>query len=155
MTSEEKVSIGAGVDVTALMEEVKREVQRKREAGLYPPEIATEIDDASVEGSARGDELSGLLADLRKSAAINLSVPIASHGSMPSALVVHVKRAISKGIRWYVASIADQFSAFAWRVVRALNTLTNRQRHLQDRVAELEARIALLESKASGVPADK
>jgi ubiquinone biosynthesis protein UbiJ len=150
MTLEEEVRVGAEVDVAALMGEVRGEVRRKREAGLYPPDVSAEVDDVLIADSSRGDEFAALFADLRKSAGINLSVPIASHGAMPSAVVLRVKRVIAKGIRWYVAAIADQFSAFAWKVVRALNSVANRQRQLQDRVAELEGRIERLENKTSG-----
>ena len=38
------VSIGADVDVRALVEQIQLEVARKAEAGLYPPELLMDIE---------------------------------------------------------------------------------------------------------------
>jgi SAM-dependent methyltransferase len=139
------VSIGADVDVRALVEQIQLEVARKAEAGLYPPELLMDIE-------ASNEPLGAALLALRDAAQFSRVAPTASGRARFSSVVSAVKRVIAKTLGWHTRWILDQVHTFGANVVatssataellrehdRALNHLRGQLTRLQSRVPELD-----------------
>lgn len=125
MDEHSEVAIGADVDVGTLMAEIRAEVQRKREAGLYPPAILAELD--LVSQLRGGDaELRIALEGLRQSAEFTPDVTTASSKRFVSPVATTFKRGVRASVGWYVGAILQQLEVFAARVVRAIVTVADR-----------------------------
>lgn len=155
MTSDRDVSIGAEVDVRALMQEIRAEVTRKKREGLYPAAISSQIEGAEDGGSRSSDEeFQHLLTDFRRSIAFTSDVAVVSRQRRLNTIILSLKLVIQRGIRWYVGAIADQIGSALWKVARLLRHLGTRQKGVEQRVEALESRLSTLE-KAIGLPLEK
>jgi SAM-dependent methyltransferase len=99
-------SVGADVDVAALVEEVRAEVERKRRLGVYPPELLAAAD-------AAADSLKSALEDIRRSAGLALDPPVASRRHPLRWPVTFVKRATRRILRWHTHWLVRQVIVFA------------------------------------------
>ncbi len=138
MESEEgQVSIGADVDVSAIMAEVRAEVERKRKEGLYPPEILQEFD--AVSGlDGRDDALQNALLGLRQTAGFSTAVTTASQIPVMAPVASSFKRAVRGSVRWYVTGILQQVEGFAANVIHAIGLLVERMRLLEEAALDRE-----------------
>jgi SAM-dependent methyltransferase len=139
------VSIGADVDVRALVGQIQSEVARKVEAGLYPPELLMDIE-------AGNDPLGAALLALRDAAQFSRAAPTASGRARFSGVVSALKRVIAKALGWHTRWILDQVHTFGSNVVatssataellrehdRALNRLRGQMTRLQSQVPVLD-----------------
>lgn len=119
------------LDAGRVMAEIEAEVRRRRANGDLPPSLEQELDQA-FERFAPVDHLGGDFGDALeaadRTAVVNLAVPIPP-GRPAEALA---KRALRKGMAWYVNYLAQQVNTFGSATVRSL-------RLLGDRVSDLEA----------------
>ncbi|MFP5317094.1 MAG: class I SAM-dependent methyltransferase [Acidimicrobiia bacterium] len=142
-----------GVDVKALMAEVEAEVERKRAAGLYPPEVLVELDvPSAADGGGRrvGREadnkaVNSALGDLSRSSHFTALVTTASQKPLVAPLVSGARRAIRSGLTWYMNGILSQLSRFADTSVRAIGLVNERANVLEEHLAQLEDRVAFNE----------
>ncbi len=147
------VLIGADIDATALVNEIKGDVQRKAEQGLYPPDLLTEL-------KAGSDPVLAAALDVQDAAGLSTVVPVTRpvRASLryvaPS--VVLFKRLTTKGLGWYTKWMVEQTHHFTTASAAATSAIAERlarhdeelargsQRHqaLERRVESLEARLA-------------
>lgn len=154
MPEEEVVSIGADVDVRALMEEIREEVERKREQGVYPPDVLAELDALRAPDTSFGDDaLDRTIVDLHRTSGFSPEVTTASEKPVVAPAVSAAKRGILALMRWYLSGVLHQISTFAGNVVRAVRLLRDRTAALAERLDELES-AAGREQEDGGQPGD-
>jgi hypothetical protein len=137
-------AIGADVDVRALMAEIRAEVQRKRDAGEYPDDVALELD-LHGENREASDVMTAALAELSRSANFTSQVTVESKRVLIGPLVSGARRLIRASITWYFNGILDQLNRFSRNAERAITILAENSSHLATRMAALEERQAALE----------
>ncbi len=112
------------IDSHRIMEEIHREVQRRRADGRIPPDLEHEITkafrEASPPGTASGD-IPSSIEQLAEASHFDLTVPTASN--LPGGS--YVKRMESKVLRWYMQHINAQFSEFGSILTQILRALDN------------------------------
>jgi O-antigen chain-terminating methyltransferase len=129
---EDDVTIGADVDVRALMADVRAAVARRREEGLYPPDIMQEFDVVSgLDG--RDDALQNALMGLRQTAGFSTAVTTASQIPVVAPIATSFKRAVRSSVRWYMTGIMQQVEAFGANVIHAIGLIAERLRGLEER----------------------
>jgi O-antigen chain-terminating methyltransferase len=130
---EEDVSIGADVDVRAIMAEIRAEVAKKKKAGLYPAEILQEFDAIGGIDGPRDDALQNALMGLRQTAGFSTAVTTASQMPVVAPVASSFKRVVRGSVRWYLTGIVQQIEAFGANVIHAIGLLTERLRRLEER----------------------
>lgn len=130
---EHQIQVGADVDVRALMDEVRAEVARKREQGLYPPEVIEELDLSAGSGSS-DDLLTLSLIRLRQSAGFSTAVTTASQMGLAAPVASSFKRVVRGSVRWYMVGILQQVEEFAAGAVHTMSVLADRVRRLEERL---------------------
>lgn len=142
--SEERVQVGADIDVREMMREIDAQVTRKRELGLYPPDVLSELD-ITVATTGVADEgyvLKRAFGDLQRSAGFSPDVVTASQKPVIAPVVAKTKQAIRASVRWYMTGVLQQIQAFAGNVSRTTGLLIQRTERLDRRLDEQEQRIA-------------
>jgi SAM-dependent methyltransferase len=147
----QEISVGADVDVRELMREIREEVERKRQAGLYPPDLLEELD--TVPGSdalADADEaLNRAMVLLRQSAMFTSIVETGSQIPLVAPAAAMYKRAIAKSTGWYISAVLSQVQQFAGQTIRVMAMLTDRIQQLDERVQlELGAELRALRDES-------
>ncbi|HVL26986.1 MAG TPA: hypothetical protein VM390_02470, partial [Acidimicrobiales bacterium] len=148
---------GDGVDVKALMAEVEAEVERKRAAGLYPPDVLVELEVPTTPGGRRiGKEadnqaVNSALAELSRSSSFTALVTTASQKPVVAPLITGARRVIRSSLTWYMNGILAQLRRFADTSVRAVGLVNERANLLEQHVAQLEDRMAYAEKWREGV----
>ncbi len=143
--AEQEVEIGADVDVSKIMSEVRAEIERKRKAGFYPPEVLEEFD-AAVSSTGKEDALSNALMGIRQTAGFTTAVTTDSELPVLAPVASSFKRVIRGSVRWYINGILQQIERFGASVIYALRLTT-------DRIRELEAKTEALDSLKASVEA--
>jgi O-antigen chain-terminating methyltransferase len=139
------------------MNEIHAEVDRKRRAGLYPPDVMAELE---VAGPTDGqdDPLSTALLALHHNAGFTHEVPTGSRKRGLAPVASTFKRVVRGSVQWYIIGVLQQVQLFAVHVIRAITLLADRVWKLEHTVAELESadastdvgdRLAALESAVS------
>lgn len=136
----------AGVDVTALMAEVRAEVERKRALGMYPPEVLDDMDQSQDFGHS-SDAIRAGLSGLRRTYPFSMEAPITASRPALAPVIASTKRAIKRGIGWYIASIVDQLNNFASQVVRLLDQVADQSSRIEQRLTSLEEQVGDLQSR--------
>lgn len=145
--------IGADIDARALVDEIKADVQRKAEQGLYPSDLLIEL-------RASSDPVLAAALDVRDAAGFSTVVPVTRpiRASLRYVApgVVLFKRLTSKGLSWYTKWMVEQTHHFATSTAAATSAIAERlaqhdeelarsregQQALERRVESLEARLA-------------
>jgi len=138
------------INVGQLMAEIEAEVDRKRAAGMYPPDVAAEVDQAVAEreggqaAAQAADEgiVSAALIDLHRSSHVTGLISTASHRPVIAPLITAGRRAIRSSLTWYMNGILEQVNRFAERTVRSVSLLS-------DRTSSLDARLVAVEEQAA------
>ncbi len=119
------------VDLAALVEDIYAEARARRASGEFPPQLARELDAEFARlapAGAAGDDLGALIEAAERASFVDVDVPTASNA--PG--VHYVKKALRKGMAWYLRYLAQQVQSLGHATTRAL-------RALDDRVEQLEA----------------
>lgn len=143
--------MGADVDVVALMEEIRAEVRRKREAGEYPPDVLVELDLHSGDGHVGNDLVTATLAQLAGSANFTADVTTASRRPFIGPLVSRARRVIRLSLSWYLNGILEQLRRFATAAERSISVLAEHSHDLGRRLAAVEKQVADLDKWASAI----
>lgn len=120
------------IDHDRLRAEIDAEVRRRRASGDLPADFERELDVVFARFApvhAIGDDFGLVLERAEQATSLDVLAPTAA----PQPLLRHIKRVIRKSIIWEVRYVADQVSAFAAAITRAV-------RLLGDRVDSLERR---------------
>ena len=126
----------APVDVDAVVAEIRAEVARRRAAGEDPADLV-----ARLEAQLETEPAEPPLEDL---AGIRTVRPLASRRpGIAGRLAVETKRAVRRGVAWYVRPIIED-------QVRLNYSLVRRLYEVEARVAELEARVRELGGDPAG-----
>lgn len=127
---------GATVDVDAVVGEIRAEVARRRAAGEYPAALV-----AALEAQLETDPAEAPLEDL---ADIQTVRPLGSRRpGVGGRLAVATKRAVRRGVAWYVRPIVED-------QVRLNFTLVRRLYEVEARVGELERQVRELRGDPAG-----
>jgi len=112
------------IDVTRLAAEIAEEVRARRAAGDFPPGLERELDAmfARYAPAGTGDDFDDVLAAAETQSFIHADVPT---GSRRAPLVL-VKRVLRSAMAWYVRFLAQQVTAFAGSITRAVTLLARR-----------------------------
>lgn len=131
---DDRISIGADVDVRELMEEIRAEVARKRRQGMYPPEVLEELE--TVTGSQTADDLLALsLMRVRQSAGFSTAVTTASQMGLAAPIASSFKRVVRGSVRWYMVGVLQQVEEFAANIVHTVSLLAERVRLIDSRLS--------------------
>jgi hypothetical protein len=119
-----------------VMAEIDAEVRRRRASGDLPAGLERELDELFLEFSPVGLQgrarLRETLSLVDGSAYVDIAVPTASNKAVGS----YVKRAIRKGLGWYMNFIVTQIVKFAWSVSRMFHVVVD---HIEDLEAAVES----------------
>ncbi len=130
--------VGADIDVKKLMQEIHEEVKRKREAGLYPPDLLTDLDQvAGIDPSDPEDEFNRAMELFRQAAAFTSRVETGSRLPVVAPLATVYKRVVQKSAGWYIGAILGQAQNFAGHTNRMIGMLSDRIRELDDKISDL------------------
>lgn len=113
------------LDLRRVLVEIDEEVARRRAAGEIPPGLEHELDATFARFSpaaATGGDAASVLAAAERTAFVDVDVPTES--LLPGVPVL--KRALRKGMAWYLRYLAQQTSAFNAAAVRALRSADER-----------------------------
>jgi len=139
------VSIGADIDVQALVEEIRAEISRKAAAGLYPADLLQP-------SAAEPDRFRVLLAATRDASDFTADVPISSHRRIAGPWIVRVKRLMLRGLRWYFEALISRFRTFGTNLVNATEQLGERVAEIESELPELRGKLTRLERILRDVP---
>jgi O-antigen chain-terminating methyltransferase len=131
----QELSVGADVDVRKLMEDIRAEVERKRRAGLYPPSVLEELD-FIMAGESADESIKSAMLLLRQSALFSTDVSTASKKGLAAPAAAAFKKAVKGSTSWYVSGILQQVDLFAAHAIRVIGLLSERIRHLEERIPE-------------------
>ncbi|MBO0728171.1 MAG: class I SAM-dependent methyltransferase [Acidimicrobiaceae bacterium] len=129
------ITVGAEVDAGSLLAEIQREVERKKEAGLYPPALMTGLELAD-------DPLEWALDGLVRSSRLQADPGVWSPHRFVGGASASVKRILRRGLRWYTRWLVDQLSNFGGAVVNMSAALKERDDDQQSAIEELQAELA-------------
>jgi hypothetical protein len=120
---------GEPIDVDALMREIDDDVRRRRADGELDPGWERELDElfGAVAPAGVVGDFPRLLDDAQRATAIDATPPSASDRTGGAA----VKRALGRGMQWYVAGVAQQVGALGTALVEALRVLGTRVDRLE------------------------
>ena len=127
------ISVGADVDVQALVEEVQAEVARKVEAGLYPPELMIEVNQ---------DPLGMAVVALRDAASFSNLVPVSSGRARFAGAVSMAKRLMAKALSWHTRWIVDQMHTFGSNAVATSELVVDRLHDHDRALTQLRSQLA-------------
>jgi SAM-dependent methyltransferase len=138
------VSIGASVDVEALVAQIKAEVARKAEEGVYPPELMIEL-------VASTDRLASAVEAVRNSAYMQFDPPSSSRRPVLGKALGVAKFSIQRVLRFQTNWVAAQVNTFSSNVAQATGALAERLQEVEERSerasAEASSRLDRLERR--------
>jgi hypothetical protein len=146
----EPVSIGADVDVSRLMEEIREEVLRKRREGIYPAEVAEEVDRVLGGGLSAADTedlFDRALLDLNRDSMFTPLVSTGSDRPVVGRLITFLKSVIRRAVGWYISGVLDQVRKFASRVIFTFRLLSDRLTRVEQGVSRAEREVDELERR--------
>ena len=113
-----------GIDLGRLQAEINEEVRHRRATGDFPPGLERELDAmfARYAPAGTGDDFDDVLASAQTQSFIHADVPTSSRRA-PFAII---KRALRMAMAWYVRFVAQQVTAFAGTITRAVGLLARR-----------------------------
>ncbi|HZU73255.1 MAG TPA: methionine biosynthesis protein MetW [Acidimicrobiales bacterium] len=123
-------------DLDRVLTEIQDEVRRRRAAGDLPPSLERELDllfDRFTPSGTLDGDFSEALKAADRASFVNVNVPTASE--KPG--VAPVKRALRKGMAWYLEYLAQQVTAFGSASVRALRALGERVGSVEEQLAQI------------------
>ena len=112
------------IDFTRLTAEINEEVRRRRAAGDFPPGLERELDSlfARYAPATAGGDFDEVLEQAERGSFVHADVPTASR--QPLARIV--KRVLRPLMAFYMRFIAQQVTAFAGAITRAVRLLGHR-----------------------------
>src|SRR4051812_36111809 len=121
--------VGADVDVKQLMREITEAVERKREQGLYPPDLLEDLDAIAGTDHASTDEaLNRAMVLFRQSSVFSSVVETGSRLPVIAPVAAAYKKAVHKSTSWYMAGVLGQVHNFAGHAIRVIGMLSDRIR---------------------------
>ena len=122
MTIEETPA--AALDLARVQAEIAEEVRRRRATGDFPPGLERELDAmfARYAPASASDDFDDVLAFAETQSFIHADVSTASR----RAPIAYVKRVLRTVMAWYVRFLAQQVTAFAGAITRAVSLLGRR-----------------------------
>lgn len=134
------VSIGADVDVRAIVAQVKAEVARKAEQNLYPPDLMAEL-------IASSDKLLGAVEAVRNTQHVEFRPRVRSQRRLIGAAVTLAKWSIRRGLRFETNHMAEEVNLFAGNAANALALAAERIQDLEEQQSSASERIERLERR--------
>ena len=145
-------AVGADVDLEAFRREVAGEVERKREAGLYPDAVVLEEEAQADEQERRDDALLTELALLKRAANFTAQVTTDSRKPVIGPAVAKSRQLIRASLSWYINGILAQMRSFARHVEGSIRVLNDKGEATDRRVAALEEEVRELRARLGREP---
>lgn len=140
-----------GVDVSALVDEVRRTVEQKRAQGVYSDPVVARAERWNMD-AMQDDEtfLDAYMESLRESTVVDINdFDIVERRAAMAPLLRRLKRAIWNLLKFYTYRLWSQQNTVNGLLLAAVE---NTERANRRRIAALEARIAALESSRGAPP---
>lgn len=134
------VSIGADVDVRAIVAEVKAEVARKAALDMYPPDLMAEL-------VASSDKLMGAVEAVRNTAHVEFRPPVRSHRPVLGTALTLTKWSIRRLLRFQSMHMAGEVNTFAGNTANAFALTAERLQDLEERQSASMARLERVEAR--------
>jgi len=112
------------IDLSRLQSEINEEVRRRRAAGDFPPGLERELDAAFARyaPAGAGDNFEDVIGGAETQSYIHADVPTTSR----LAVLAFAKRLLRKAMAWYLRFLAQEVTAFAGAITRAVRLLGKR-----------------------------
>jgi SAM-dependent methyltransferase len=112
------------IDLGRLQAEINEEVRHRRASGDFPPGLERELDAmfARYAPAGTGDDFDEVLSAAETTSFIHADVPTASR-LLP---LVYAKKLLRKAMAWYLRFLAQEVTAFAGAITRAVKLLAQR-----------------------------
>ena len=112
------------IDLSRLQSEINEEVRRRRASGDFPPGLERELDAmfARYAPAGTGDDFDEVISAAETTSFIHADAPTTSR-LLPFA---YAKRFLRKGMAWYLRFLAQEVTAFAGAITRAVKLLARR-----------------------------
>jgi hypothetical protein len=135
------------LDLARVQAEIADEVRRRRAAGDFPPGLERELDAlfARYAPASASDDFDDVVAFAETQSFIHADVPTASRRPP----LAYVKRVLRAFMAWYMRFLAQQVTAFAGAITRAVSLLGRRVDALETATAVTPER-SLVRSEAAG-----
>lgn len=140
---------GSPIDLSRVQAEINEEVRRRRASGDFPPGLERELDAifARYAPAGAGDDFDEVIVEAETQSFIHVDIVTASN--KPG--VAYVKRALRKVMAWYLRFLAQQVTAFAGAITRAVRLLGERVDALETvTVTASERTLAEVRERRSG-----
>jgi SAM-dependent methyltransferase len=121
-------SVGADLDVQVLEREIRAEVARKRQEGVYSADLLMAV---------ATDPVADLMFALGDAAEFSVDAPVDSSIPLWGSAVSFVKRVTARFLRWYTKWILGQVHTFATGAVATLNAVEVRMQDHDRRLDDL------------------
>lgn len=128
------------INVEEIMKEIRSEIKRKKAAGLYGKDIDEKLNLQLFEGTSEHD-LRAQLREMHLRWHVSVEKPIISDKPVIGPVIVLIKKAIRKVLRWYVNDLTNQTAAFNMHSVWAMD-------EIESRLSRLEQQVELLSSQS-------
>jgi SAM-dependent methyltransferase len=117
------------IDVSRLQSEINEEVRRRRASGDFPPGLERELDAlfARYAPAGTGDDFDEVLSAAETTSFVHADVPTASR-VFP---LTYAKRVLRRAMAWYIRFLAQEVTAFAGAITRAVKLLAGRVETLE------------------------
>ena len=144
--SEKAFQVGApGIDVEALVADIRAAVAKKTEQGLYGDPRVARAERTNLANLSSGDFDAYYLETLRDAVFVDINdFEIRERRSCCPGLLVGFKRAVWKILKFYTYRMWSQQNEVNGLLLSAAETV---ERKYRDKIQELEDRIARLEGK--------
>lgn len=137
------------IDLGRLQAEINEEVRRRRAAGDFPPGLERELDSlfARYAPAGAGDDFDEVMNSAETQSFVHADVPTESR----LAPLVYAKKVLRKLMAWYLRFVAQQVTAFAGAITRAVRLLGERVTTLETvTVVAAERTLAEVRERRSG-----
>lgn len=142
-------ALGADIDVTALMEEIRAEIQRKQAAGQYPDHVLLELELQSGDEERADDVLTSALGELKRSANFSSQVTTESKRPLIGPVVSRGRRLVRISLTWYMNNILGQLTRFSSSVERSMTIVGEQTSRMSGRLTAIEKRVEDLDRWAN------
>lgn len=140
-------AVGADVDLEAFRQEVRADIDRKRQDGVYPDSVVLEEEAQAGEDERRDDALLTELALLKRAANFTSQVTTDSRKPVIGPAVAKSRQLIRASLSWYINGILAQMRSFARHVEGSIRVLNDKETVLEKRVTELEQEVRDLRAR--------
>lgn len=126
------------IDIEKIMTQIKENVRRKKEAGIYSDEDIRQISDLPLENKSHGNSLSDQIAFLQRNYDFRLDYNISSHRPFFGEFIVFAKKLFITTLLKLTRPILDKSVSYNFHVVQLFNSMAEEIENLKKECEELK-----------------